>query len=677
VRCIFLSALFIVLLFSTGIGQDKIRGNHYEKAREFWKTKNRKSALSEARLAVAASKSVQEKAEAILFLVKVQMSLQMTASAMDSIELGLSLPLNDFPLEQARLYQVQGGQYLRRGQIKEAREALLKATDIAQEAGIADSVSRSFNMLGVVYNIEGNNATSLFYFNRFLDILSRNPDSNAISMANVNIGTIHLGLKEYEQAEKSFGKARTIEMENGQPEDLAEIYRSLSSIYTAKGDHQRAKLYLDSALVTPLGPDNTAGKLITLAKLVKVFENLGQFKKALSTLKVKIGLEKPVPNVQAINDWNLANLLDKNDQQDSVDYLYQRSIQLADSGNFQNTLQQARLHYWQWLKKRRRFEEALATHEAYVELKFEMNKAESEKMLAQERARFEVVEAKSELKDANQENVVLQETNTLYIGLLVALGILLLAVLFLLLMLQKARQKLKHQNQQLVELVVTKNKFFSIIAHDIRSPLIAFQSIGKRIQKAHQIGNSDKVTLLSNQLDESATQLNGLLNNLLSWALLQNGLLTHRPESLSAEEVIIDNLDLFEDLARMKNISLEHHLQDGLTVFADENALHLMIRNLISNAIKFSPEGSKISVRAFNRKEETVIEVKDTGPGIPKNKLNEIFSIRSGGERGTAGEKGVGLGLHLVSELMRAHSGKVWADTEVGKGAKFTLVFQN
>lgn len=601
----------------------------------------------------------------------------MTASAMDSIALGLSLPLDDYPLEQARLYQVQGGQHLRQGQVGKAKEALLKAIAIAEEAGITDSVSRSFNMLGVAYNIEGENSTSLLYFNRFLDILSRNPDNNAISMVNVNIGTIHLGLQDYEQAEKSFKKARAIEMENGQPEDLAEIYRSLSSVYTAQGEHLQAKLYLDSALVTPLGKDNAAGKLITLAKLVKVYENLEQFEQALSTLRIKIGMEKPVPHVQVINDWNLANLLDKNGQQDSVGFLYQRSIQLADSGNFQNTLLQARLHYWQWLKKQRRFEEALAVHEAYAQLKFEMNKAESEKILAQERARFEVVEAKSELKDANKENVILQETNTLYIGLLIALGILLLAVLVLLLMLQKARQKLKQQNQKLVELVGTKNKFFSIIAHDIRSPLIAFQSIGKRIQKAHQVGNSDKVALLSNQLDESATQLNGLLNNLLSWALLQNGLLTHRPESLSAEEVIIDNLDLFEDLARMKNIRLEHQLQDGLTVFADENALHLMVRNLMSNAIKFSPEGGKISIHAFSRPKETVIEVRDTGPGVPQNKLNEIFSIRSGGERGTAGEKGVGLGLHLVSELMRMHHGKVWADTQVGKGAKFTLVFQN
>jgi len=227
----------------------------------------------------------------------------------------------------------------------------------------------------------------------------------------------------------------------------------------------------------------------------------------------------------------------------------------------------------------------------------------------------------------------------------------------------------------LVELIETKNKFFSIIAHDIRSPLVAFQNIGKRVEKAHKGGDTEKVERLSHQLDHAGTQLNGLLNNLLSWALLQNGLIQHRPKVIPVADVILDNVDLFAALAAMKNVELQTDLPDDLTLNADENALNLMVRNLLSNAVKFSPEGKPVKIEANHDQDNIVIRVSDSGQGMSADKVKEIFSLQSGSEAGTKGEKGTGLGLYLVQELIRLHKGKVTVNSELNNGSVFELAF--
>lgn len=670
--------IWLLTCFSVGFAQNP--NPHYTKARNFMKAGDIASALPEARMAVAASRSqsVWNQAKSFVLMSNVHTAMSNFEGLMDTVEVALELPLENHPVEKARLLNIKGGGFLRQGKVAEAKQYLLEAISIVEKTGVKDSLKGAFNKMGVVCSIEGDSPQALYYLNEYLDILERSPDSVAIAFANVNIGSIHVGLQEYEQAEKNFRKAMAIQSNIGKSEDLAAVYRNLSSVSSGRKDYIQAKLYLDSALHTPKGPDLSPARAITLGNIATVYQQLHQPDLALTALREKISMNESQGElrVRPMNDWQLAELLDLVGHQDSVEFYYQRSIALADSAGNLNTSQQARNRYWQWLREKGRFEEALTVYQKFSDQQMALKKKESERLLARERARFEVMETKSELKDANAENLDLEETNTLYVGLLFALGFLFVVVLVLLWQLQKTRKRLQHQNSKLVKLIDTKNKFFGIIAHDIRSPLVAFQNIGKRIQKAHQTGNSDKVNALSSQLDESATQLNGLLNNLLSWALLQNDLLNHRPQALDVQDVILDNLDLFSDLAQMKNINLESKVEEGLKINADEHALHLMIRNLISNAIKFTPEGGLVTVRAFGKKKEYFIQVQDNGLGVPEDKLDEIFTLHSGGKRGTKGEKGVGLGLHLVSELMSVHGGKAFAKAVEGNGSTFTLQFQ-
>lgn len=258
-------------------------------------------------------------------------------------------------------------------------------------------------------------------------------------------------------------------------------------------------------------------------------------------------------------------------------------------------------------------------------------------------------------------------------GLFLVIGII-LSGLFTYYM-YRMRQREYRQNERLAALNRTKDKILSILSHDIRSPLNALQNILHLFDA--QLASPEDVRTVTNQVRASIHNLYQNLDNLLLWAQSQQEDLTATPEQVSLYDLIEEQTDLLTDWAMQKQVTIGKQVPDDLYVFADPVHARLAIQNLLTNAMKFAPEGSQIQVEArFTFEHGVVVQITDSGSGIPAGAIDQIFdpSIRYT-RPGTAGEPGSGLGLSLTRELMELNQGSVKLESVAGKGTVATLTF--
>ncbi|MFK7980134.1 MAG: ATP-binding protein [Saprospiraceae bacterium] len=221
----------------------------------------------------------------------------------------------------------------------------------------------------------------------------------------------------------------------------------------------------------------------------------------------------------------------------------------------------------------------------------------------------------------------------------------------------------------------TKDQLFSIISHDLRRPALAFRGISKKVKFLLAQKEFDTLDKYGTSLENAANSLNNLLDNLLKWTMQQRGMLPYKPISLNILEAIEEILQAFEDRTNEKNIELRIIIPEITIAYVDPNAFTSIIRNLIDNAIKFTPNEGLIELTILKKSPNTVIRLKDSGVGIAKEKLSTIFDLKKQkSTQGTAGEQGTGLGLNLVRELVLLNKGMIKAESQEGIGTLFEIV---
>ncbi|MDP2035961.1 MAG: PAS domain S-box protein [Ignavibacteria bacterium] len=231
------------------------------------------------------------------------------------------------------------------------------------------------------------------------------------------------------------------------------------------------------------------------------------------------------------------------------------------------------------------------------------------------------------------------------------------------------------KNDELKISNATKDKFFSIIAHDLRSPFQGILGVAELLTNEIDSLSKSEIIDFSHKLKYSLTKQYELLSDLLDWARLQTGSLNAKPEIIplsSQVELVIDGLKL---LATQKNIAIENAIDIETEVYSDHELLRIVLRNLISNSIKFTNPGGLIKISAERKEMYSEITVSDNGVGIAKAALDKIFRIDVHySTAGTANEKGTGLGLILCKEIIERQKGKIWAESKLNQGSKFTFI---
>jgi PAS domain S-box-containing protein len=241
---------------------------------------------------------------------------------------------------------------------------------------------------------------------------------------------------------------------------------------------------------------------------------------------------------------------------------------------------------------------------------------------------------------------------------------------------KKADEELNRSTANLIKLNETKDKFISIISHDLRTPFSSILGFTDFLMDDEGLTEDEKRKYVG-FIRESSKSMLELVNSLLDWTRLQTGRIKFEPEKISARMVIINSINALSGAALQKNLSLKSQVEKNIEIFADNSLMAQVFNNLISNAIKFTKPGGEIIISSSPSKKAKFIEfsVRDNGVGIKPENISELFRIDTKfTSEGTSGEKGTGFGLSIVNEIIQKHGGNIWVESEYGKGSNFKFI---
>lgn len=243
----------------------------------------------------------------------------------------------------------------------------------------------------------------------------------------------------------------------------------------------------------------------------------------------------------------------------------------------------------------------------------------------------------------------------------------------------KAKNEIKQKNEELLKTNSEKDMFFSIIAHDLRSPFSTFLGLTQIMAEDLPNLTLEQIQQIAEDLKNSASKLFNLLENLLQWASSQQNLIPFNPELILLYDIVKESVSMVSEPAKIKNIEIVNDISEDMETYADRFILPTIIRNLVSNAVKFTNNGGIINISAKSYPDKTVeIAIRDSGIGMDESLIKDLFRLDiQTNRKGTKGEPSSGLGLLLCKEFIEKHGGKIWAESEIDKGSVFyfTLPF--
>jgi PAS domain S-box-containing protein len=237
---------------------------------------------------------------------------------------------------------------------------------------------------------------------------------------------------------------------------------------------------------------------------------------------------------------------------------------------------------------------------------------------------------------------------------------------------KESEEAMKLQNEELQKLNAEKDKFFSIISHDLKSPFNSIVGFSDLLVEQAREKNFDGIEQFADIILQSSHRAMDLLTNLMEWSRSQTGRMTFNPEYFELVNLINEVMLLLNHTAAQKSISITKFLPRNAPVYADKEMISTVLRNLISNAIKFTVAGGNIQIKIAQKPNELLVSINDTGVGISKEQQDELFKINQNHSTpGTNNEQGTGLGLILCNDFVEKHGGKLWAESEEGQGSTF------
>lgn len=233
-------------------------------------------------------------------------------------------------------------------------------------------------------------------------------------------------------------------------------------------------------------------------------------------------------------------------------------------------------------------------------------------------------------------------------------------------------------NKKVMKDTIEKDKFYSIVSHDIMNPFNALLGFSKILKDAVREGDQKEIEECSTIVHQSANRISNLLQNLLVWSRVQNGKLQFSPKSCSINQLVSETIAIITPIAKNKNIKLDWNVKDEIKAEIDQNMISSVLQNLITNAIKFTERGGQVSISAFSESDKLNFIVSDKGVGMNEEQLQKLFKLdKASSSRGTDDETGTGLGLIISKEFIEKHRGQIWAESTPGKGSKFCFTIPN
>ena len=579
--------------------------------------------------------------------------------------------------------------YDEKSDYKQALKYYKKALQLYQKQKNKGGVAQCYINIGIVYLYQGNHPEALKNYQKSLKINREIGNEEMTSFCYTNIGIIHLYQEEYDKALDYFQKSLEIDEKYGNRNSIAGTLTNIGIIYEKQNNLDKAIEYSIMSLKIKEELGSKSGIAINNLNIgsyytkKKAYAEANQYLQKALTLSSEIGHK----NVQTYCYQELANLyLIQGNAAEAYKYSKKGYLLAKEIGN----VEQLKLNSETLAKsaiKLGNYKEAYDYHLVFKEMSDSLFNEENIKELAKLESQFKYEEEKraaalvQKQKDALRiEREERQELllTSLIIGF-VLVSLVLLFVVLLLVQKQRANTLLASQkdeidikNANLKDLNATKDKFFSIISHDLKSPFNAILGFSSMLLAKHNSFNRSEREEAIKYMNTSAESAFKLLENLLTWSKSQSGKMEYSPKRLNLSHSVSETIGNLQGQADEKGITIINNVLDNINLFADENMLSMVLRNLISNALKFTYKGGVVSIKAQRRIEDILVSVSDTGVGIPEETLSKLFNLSENiSTKGTNDEKGTGLGLILCKEFVEQHSGNIWAESEIGKGTTF------
>lgn len=574
------------------------------------------------------------------------------------------------------------------GNYKTAMEYYFLSLEVYQAASDSIGICEAFNNFGVVYYLQGNYDKALKYYLKAERMLALLNDSLAYSNTLNNIGLIYDKQEQYSKALKYYLLGLSYRENSGNKQKISSSLNNIGIVYQNLKQFDKALSYHEQALAMREQIGDMRGVSASLNNLGDIYLNQGNAEKAKEYFNKSLLIKEKIGDIRGIS-YSLLGLAQAVQYQRnyplSISYA-DRALKIAQDLGLKSQIKEvletlAEAHMlngnykkaYQYLEQTLAYKDSLFNEEkqdalAEMQARFEMDRIELEK------ENYKKTLAITEADLQRSESVVL---NQRIAGVLISTALIILSILFYQLyrsrkQLQQANTQLSKKQKELNELNRLKDKLFSIISHDFRGPLSSIKSIIILLDEGH-ITQEESKEYLHNANIEISNTLN-LLDNLLKWSLNQMKKSTVEKINFDLAELARVNEALLSPIAGKKNIRIVNQVKSPLMVHADQNMMNLVIRNLVSNAVKFSPAHSTIYLDARLEQQQVVVQVKDEGVGIDKTQLASLFQFEHViSTYGTENEKGVGLGLSLCKDFVEQNGGRIWVESETGKGSTFSF----
>lgn len=587
--------------------------------------------------------------------------------------------------------------YLEQSRYKDALENYMKSLDIAQQLNDEIAIASTYNGMGYVYLEISSYDKALKYFLDALEIYKRVNQPSNLSMIYNNIGILYQSFNEIDKALDYFLKALEIDTKSNQKEGQASAYNNIGISYDKKGDKEKALEYYNKALILNTELELTKGISSALNNIGLIYLNMGDYNKAYNYIHESAIINEETNNTYhlANNHNNLAKLFLLQKQYPSAQNSLNLAIKLSKQINIKEWLIESYDLYYQLHSELNDYKKALEYYKLYSEMKDSIFTSESTDRITEMKIKYETDKLETEnelLKKDNKIHLLELNRQKNIKNYWIAFSILILALAILSFrqfrlkkninnLLKSKNTQLSDTNQKLIisennlkELNATKDKFFSIVAHDLKNPFQSLLAFSEAMYNQTEELNKDEINSYNKIIYESSQNLFNLLGNLLQWSKSQLGNMKFSPKQINIFESVYEALTLNELLAQNKNIIIENFISKEKTAFVDKHVLSSVLRNLISNALKFTNQGGKIELSTFQKGNSITISVKDNGTGISEENIEKLFKIDEGySTRGTEKESGTGLGLILCKELISKSNGNISVKSTFGKGSDFQI----
>lgn len=580
--------------------------------------------------------------------------------------------LND-SLIMANVYAQKGKLFLEISNYDKALNNFFEALRLFESMKRDSNIAEILHEIGqLYYRIESYNR-AIEYYQRAYAIYKERADKSGLMMPLRKIGDIYLLQNQFIQAEENYNELLQLAKET---RDTIQIAYTLNSFGMLNLKRQRLKIsleYFQMAVMIMDSLNNAQGEALIETNTANLYikqKNYTVAKKHLDKALEKAELARDRHQfVQVLNQLGEISLL-LHDYEMAHQY-YLEALTEAQKVGMDALRQNIYLQLTELYDHQEQYDKSLFFYKKYIGLKDSLFNVQINEKLVNLELNYETEKQEKEktLLRQNKELEIQKHRNTRnFLVVIFSLLVILSIVLY-----TRYQSKIKSETA-LQELNATKDKFFSIIAHDLKNPFHNLIGLSEVLIEDIDEYDHESIKEVLELILESSSKGYYLLENLLEWSRSQTDRIRYAPQKINLTETTDESIELLYEIADNKKITLINRLDSNFEAYADENMIKTVIRNLVSNAIKFTNTMGTVKIYATESGNNYIYSVEDNGIGIDDENIEKLFKIDvSFSSHGTKGETGTGLGLILCKEFVEKNNGKIWLESEVNKGSIFNF----